>query len=508
MADSGLPRGSASLREAAAWSVVLTAGRVITNAAVLLVLAAILGPSTFGTIAIATIYVLALQVAFQQGLTPALISRRVVDDETLQVAFRLSLLIAVTLAAASWLVSDGLGEVFDDPDLPDAIRALTALLPLFALDLVPDAMARRVSDFKFLAFKTNVSALVGGVVGVVAAFMGLEIWSLVLQQVSTAVVSTALLLVRSSWKPRLRSPWPWSRMSVSRQLLHYSGRAGLAGTAQFLSGQVDSVLAGVFFSPRVVGMYRMSGRIVATVTEVAIRSGQMSLLPDFARRRTEAHGSAEARILEIQRVIALAGMPLFGVLAGVAFSFPSILGEEWEPAAYPLLLLSLAAVVETGLATIAPAVQAEGRPGSLAWVNGASLAGTVALVGVVGIVAADRALEIQLAMIASARLVVVAALTAPLSVWVLRRTLGVRTLAYLGAIVPGGLIASAAIIAGLTAHTWAAQHSVTPLLELLAAGASGGAATVGGYAIFWRTFLLSRMREAVKAVPKSSSRVE
>lgn len=443
------PAPAAGLKRAVLWALALNGGRLTTSTLVVFILAALLGPSAFGTVAVASIYVIFLQLSFQQGLAPAVIHRETLDENVLNVAFRLALFGSLILMLFSFAVSEPLGNLFEDEALPEVVRALSLLLPILAIDLVPEALTRRKSGFRLLAFRANASVIVGGIIGVIAAFAGAGVWALVLQQLLTATLSTVLLYARTDWRPRLRGPGIWRGRQLCRELLAYSMPASAAATSQALAQSIDTLLAGLFFGPRVAGLYRLAGRLTQTVFDVGVRSGQAATFPDLVRRRYDAPDAFRERLLRIHKASAISTMPIFGILAGAAWVLPPLLGEAWRPASLPLLLLALTGLVSVASSTVLPVLQAMARPGLLALINAAELICTTAAVLAVGFAGQAWPVVTQLTAVAAARLIVVLSILTPLSLEALRQTAGVSVGSSLRASLPGFCAAAVAASSGL-----------------------------------------------------------
>ncbi|SDF65292.1 Membrane protein involved in the export of O-antigen and teichoic acid [Blastococcus aurantiacus] len=483
----------AGLKRAASWSLVLNGGRAIISTLVLLVLAGILGPRDFGTVAIASLFVLLFQVAFQQGLGPALVARQVVDEQVLNVAFRLALVGSLTLAAVTLVLSQPIGLLFGSKELPSVLCALVVTLPLLAVDLVPDALARRRSDFRLLAVRGLAGLLVGGVVGVCAAVAGAGVWALVAQQLAGALVSTTVLLARSPWRPSIHGPGPWRCPDIRKSLLAYSTRSSAADTAQLLIGNLDTLLVGLFMGTRSVGLYRLASRIASMVLDVSVRSGQSAVLPDLARLQGASRDDFHKRVLKIQRGTCLLAMPLFGILAGAALPAPRMLGEAWKDAGLPLMVLALSGLVAVLAAIAPPLLQAVSRPGLLAAVNGLTLLTTAAGIVVIGVMADHWSVPTQLALVASVRLAVSACIVVPLSLWALTISTGLRLREVWSESLPGICAGTAALLAGLAVIA-------SPLTDLghlhatLGAGACSAAAGLTCVAWFERERLTPLLR--------------
>ncbi len=146
-----------SFRSALRWSYVMDGSRQGITMVVTLVLAGILGPADFGTVAMATVYVLFVQMLLQQGTIPALIQRKDLRPEQLDSAFWMVLVTSGVLTVLSVALSGWLASVNRLPDLQAVISILSVLILVKGLIVVQEAWLRRQMNFRPLAIRTTVS---------------------------------------------------------------------------------------------------------------------------------------------------------------------------------------------------------------------------------------------------------------------------------------------------------------------------------------------------------------
>lgn len=147
------------LRSAVFWSYALTAGRVGTTTVVLFVLARMLGPAAFGVVAIGVLVLNLAQVLLQQGMIAAIVQRDQLTDDHLDAAF-LATVSAGLLTGAAMAGSAPLWAVLaGEPQLTTVCLALSPLVLVHALMVVPEAVLRRALQFRAIAVRTLAGAL-------------------------------------------------------------------------------------------------------------------------------------------------------------------------------------------------------------------------------------------------------------------------------------------------------------------------------------------------------------
>lgn len=426
---------------AVAWSYLMDGGRELISVLVTLMLAGLLGPKAFGTVAMALLYVVFIEMLQRQGLLSALIQRRNLEDDHADTAFWFILAASSFLTAASVYLSGWWADVNDMPDLQAVVVALSALLPLNALVIVQEALMRRQLRFKELAVRTNTATLVGGLAGVALAFGGAGVWALVGQQLVTATLSLVILWYLSEWRPNLRFS-----VAAARDLAGFSSGAMLSGIAVFVNNRSDALLVGLMFGPVSVGLYRFAGRLIEMLIGVSGRALASVSLPELARLQDHP-SELRSRVEDVLRLSTLSTVPLLGIAAACAQPLLRVMGERWADAAVPLQILCVVGVVRAVQVADGPLLQAVGRPhlqAVLTWAAAAMSAGTFVVAGLAWRGASD---EMQVAGIALSRALLYLIVLLPVSLSIIRAFSGVGTGVAMRIIVSPAAAAVTAIVA-------------------------------------------------------------
>jgi len=465
-----------SFTQAASWSFVMQGGRQGLKVGLTFVLAALLGPEAYGVAAMALVFVLFIDVLQQQGMAAALIQRRSLTRTHLDTAFWLLgasgvVLVLVTVASAGWWAA-----VNDTPSLRAVIIGLTPIIPLKNLSIVQSALLRREMAFKRLAQRDLTAIAAGGVVALAAAFGGWGVWALVVQQVTVEAVAVVVLWRVSDWRPG-RSV---SR-SVARELVAFSSGLLVSSLGNFLNNQSDTLLIGLFFGPRVVGIYRLGLRLVETLVSVLTGSVQSVGLPDLSPV-VDDPPELRRRVDRLAKLAAVTTVPVLGILAGVAEPLMGVLGSEWQAAAIVAQALCVAGIVRAWVVIDGPLLVASGSTfvqAATSWLAGifSAVAFTIAGFWLQGLPVGRQAFGI-----AVARTLVWGVGIAAMHVWIMHRYAKQSPVEMVAPVV-GPLIAGlGAAAAGIAAARYI--DTGPALVGLVVAGVASTAAAAG---IMWVT---------------------
>jgi teichuronic acid exporter len=467
-------------KRALLWSYVATAGLYVITALMTFVLAAILGPADFGLLWMAMVWVTLAQILLQHGPTMAVIQQNDITDAHLDAAFWSNLVGATLFALLLAAVAPLWASLNDLPDLTAICLALTAIIPFYALNTIPEAVLRRKLQLRGLALRYLTSGLISGVAAIACALAGFGVWSLVVQQVLLTLINTVLLFLTISWRPRLRRCGRELRDIRGTSLTTLGGAVG-----SFLMTRADVLLMGAFFGPVVVGLFRFALRVPEMVTGITARGLQDVVLPDLARHSVDRPALA-ARLGRLVRAGAVLSIPALGVLAAAAEPLMMVIGEQWVDAAAPMRLLCLASAFMIVSGLFHPALQAAQRPGLPAvvtWVQAGLVAGAIFVAAELSRNAGTRD---QLVAVAWAMVIVNGLLGIMLGYLVFGHVLRVSAWPALRALGPSTVAAGAAVAVG-----YPVQRLIGDLVPMLMLVVTTGVASLVAGAV-----LLSADRQA------------
>ncbi|MGE3327840.1 MAG: oligosaccharide flippase family protein [Acidimicrobiia bacterium] len=408
----------------------MNVGRQAISLGVTLMLAGLLGPRAMGTVAMATVFVAFVQMLLQQGMGAALVQRCEVEAVDLDVAFWMVMGSGAALAGITAVLSGWWAGVNGLPELEAILLALTPLVLLRALLVVPDAVLRRQLRFRPLALRTNASVLAGGISGAAAALAGFGAWALVVQQLLASAVEVIVVWRAVTWRPAFR----WSSQTA-RNLVSFTAPSAAASLAIFVSARADTLIMGLLLGPVTVGLYRFAGRLIEMITEAVVGSVRAVALPELARHRGHPEVVAQ-RLVELVGLTAAAAIIPLTAVAATSESIFRMVGPEWAPAAGALPILALAAAGRTIGDLSGPSLQAAGRPGALAAVAWCGAVLSAATLVTAGVLARQSEQSTQIMAVAVAMAVLHGGLFLGLNAVVISRCLRMRVGRIAAALLP------------------------------------------------------------------------
>lgn len=325
----------------------LAAGAVTAKACqtlVLLVLAAVLDPSSFGVIALAAALLNVTTVLAGLGAGTALVHLRGDAERAARTAATLALAVSAALVVAVWCAAPWLARVLQTGDLgADVLRGIVLCTPLTALSVVSGELLRRALDFRRRVLPDVVGNVVGAGVTVASLAEGHGAMALVHGQLAQALVVLGVFWV-------LRPPvLPGWSAADARALLAFGGSLSVSGLLTLAVLNVDYLLVAHRLGVADVGVYSMAFRIAYMPYLLIAMVVGGAVFAHLCRLRGAAVGAAAADAAVRLHLLVI---PLY---TGMIVLAPQLrlLGEQWAPAvpalrwlaAYGLVLSALEMVV-------------------------------------------------------------------------------------------------------------------------------------------------------------------
>lgn len=182
-------------------------GTQIISFAVSVILACILGPEEFGTVALLTIFLALSSCLVNSGFGTALIQKKDADDLDFNSVFYLSLALSALLFGALWFSAPVIAGFYGKPVLISVLRVSAIKLIFDGLNGVQNAVLARQMLFNRSFWITLSGTFVGGVMGIWMAYSGFCIWSLVWSSLAGGFVSTAVRWFLIRWRPAFQFSW-------------------------------------------------------------------------------------------------------------------------------------------------------------------------------------------------------------------------------------------------------------------------------------------------------------
>lgn len=291
-----------------------------------LVLARLLLPSDYGTIALISIFISIMNVFIESGLGTALIQKKDADDLDFSSVFYFNLMMCIILYLAMFFCAPLISSFYNNEELTPIIRVLSLTLIVSGLKNVQQAYVSRKMIFKKFFFATLGGTIGAAVLGIFLAYKGYGVWALVAQQLFNVTVDTFILWISVKWRPIFK-------FSIKRlkSLFSYGWKLLVSSLLHTVYMDIRSLIIGKKYSADDLAYFNKGAEFPTFITSNINASIDSVLLPVMSSAQSEV----ERVKLITRRSIMISSFlmwPLMLGLAGVAQNLiPLLITEKWLP---------------------------------------------------------------------------------------------------------------------------------------------------------------------------------
>lgn len=341
------------------WNYLGVMARIVSQVAVQVALARLLGPDAFGLFALAFLVVSVCGIIVDLGLGAALIQKAQLSELDVRVAFTRVLLAGVGLAILSYLMSPAIAAWLEDSRVAGVLRGLTPVLILNAITVVPVALLKRDLAFQAIQVVQIVAYLSGFLlVGIGLAMGGAGVWSLVSAWLVQSTIAAVLFyrLRRNSLRPTIGRE--------RTEMAGFGSRVVLTNLVNWVIENVDNLLVGKLFGSTGLGFYSLSYNLVRSPANHLVVTLQAVLFPTTARVHSNLTVIRRAYLTVVAGVAICAFPVFFGVAAVAGTVVAALFGPKWLEASSLLTPLAIAIAFHAPMAIAGPVLWGRGSPGA------------------------------------------------------------------------------------------------------------------------------------------------
>lgn len=305
-----------------------------------LILARILMPADFGTIALFGIVMSIGNVLVQGGMSSSLIRNAQNDERDYSTVFWFNIASAILIYLVIYLIAPLFARFYE-------VEILTSLIRVFSLILIIDsfAMVQGAKFVKELDFKKNFkiqlpSLLIGGACGVYFAMNGYGVWSLVYY----SLIQNSIFMIQhwmySSWRPSFAFD-----MQKFKYHFGFGVNMTLSALLEVIFSNLYSIIIGKKYSTEDLGYYNRADSLKQLpISNIATTLNKVTF-PLFAKI-----GNDDERLRhsyrELQMLVMFVIAPLVGIMIVAAEPLIRFLyTDKWLPAVPYFKILCIAGLL-------------------------------------------------------------------------------------------------------------------------------------------------------------------
>jgi O-antigen/teichoic acid export membrane protein len=339
------------------WSTLENGGLAVISFVSLIIYLRLLSAADFGLFSTVLALVELLGVLVTMLFHNALVQRPDATELHFDTAFTATMVLSFAMALGCWAMAPLFAGWIHQPTAAPVLTWMGLVFPCLGVSATLAARQRRHFDFKALALRSLFGRVIGGGIGIAAAFMGAGLWSLVIQQILIAAIGSLVLWVMSDKTPRLRFRFLEFKQMIGFGVLSVSGL--------FLSSsirRVFTILAASFLGAEAAGYLNLSFRVVDMFWAIAATAVSQVALPLLAGLQFESARLKRAYQASTQ-FSCLVLYPCFVGLGSVAPDVVEVLfGHRWQPSSTYVAVLGFLVLLQAPRLLFTPFLTALGRP--------------------------------------------------------------------------------------------------------------------------------------------------
>lgn len=291
-----------------------------------LVLARLLNPSIYGTLALVTVFTTLLQVFVDSGLGNALIQKKDADDTDFSSVFYFNVAVCTLLYGVMFIAAGPISRFYDKPELVPVIRVMSLILVISGVKNVQQAYVSRHMLFKKFFFATLGGTVCAAVIGIWMAIAGYGVWALVAQNLVNMAMDTLILWITVPWRPKKR--FSWERL---KGLLSFGWKLLASKLLDTLYDELRQLLIGKYYTDADLAFYNQGKRYPHFAVTNINYSLDSVLFPTLSKEQSDIE-----KVRNItRRAIQVGTYLLMPVMTGIAVCakplISMLLTAKWLP---------------------------------------------------------------------------------------------------------------------------------------------------------------------------------
>lgn len=308
------------------WRFAERVGAEVVSFVVSIILARILAPTDYGTIALMNVFISILGVFVNAGLGNALIQKKDADDTDFSSVFYANILFCLTLYGLLFFVAPLISRFYNTPTMTPMIRVLGLTLVISGVKNVQTAYVSRTMQFKRFFFATLGGTIGAAVIGIWMAYHGYGAWALIMQGLFNNAVDTIILWITVKWRPK--KLFSFERL---KGLFSYGWKLLASGLLDTVYNNLRSLIIGKKYTSEDLAFYNRGNGWPSLFVSNINSSIDSVLLPTMSRAQDEP----ETVKGMTRRAIKTSTYMIAPMMMGLAFVGEPlvrlILTEKWLP---------------------------------------------------------------------------------------------------------------------------------------------------------------------------------
>lgn len=308
----------------AIWNTISQVLSQVINFVTTIILARLLTPQDFGLIGQVAVITGLVSFLSEFGFMPSLIQKKNIDDKDLNTAFYGTIIFSIVIYFTVYMSAPLVGKFYNNNEHVLITRVIFIQFLFAPFGFINDLLEYKRLDFKKIIISDLLSILISGIAGILMAYSGYGVWSLVWQGNIRTISKVIIIVLITTWRPKLIFSFQVF-LELTKSGAHFTYR----NLTLYITENIDFLLVGKIAGATTLGVYNIAFRMSNyPFTKVQQILGKM-LFPAFTMLREDIQ-KVTHNYLKISLIGAFILLPsLIFIFFGTDLIVKLLLGEKW-----------------------------------------------------------------------------------------------------------------------------------------------------------------------------------
>lgn len=303
-----------------------------------IILARLLLPSDYGTVAILAVFIGLSNLIVDSGLGGSLIYHKDVDNKDYSTVFWMNIFTAILVYIIIYISANPLSAFYRLPILATLVKVLGITVIFNSLGLIQRTIMTKMLKFKSLAVISITSYIISSFTAILLAIEGYGIWALISQQVLASLITTVILISHNRFIPDFSFSWELIKK-------HWKVGSGLffSSLLRIIYDNMYLQLIGKCNNIKDVGYYNQAQKIKDIPSGLFSNIFESTLFPILCKY-DDKYEFAE-KYVKIQSLLSFLSVPIFLLMVLISSEIIQILiGNKWIDSTPLLRIMSIGSI--------------------------------------------------------------------------------------------------------------------------------------------------------------------
>lgn len=318
------------------WRFAERSGAQLVTFIVSIVLARLLMPEDYGTIALVTVFTTIMQVFVDSGLGTALIQKKDADDLDFSSVFYFNFVVCIVLYLVMFFAAPFIAAFYNMPELTPVVRVISLTIIISGIKGVQQSFVSRNMLFKRFFYATLGGTIFSAFLGIAMAYAGFGVWAIVAQQLSNTTIDTLILWITVKWRPKLM--FSWNRL---KGLLSFGWKMLCSALLDTVYGNLRNLLIGKIYSSSDLAFYNQGDKFPKLIVSNINTSIDSVLLPTMSKEQDDKNRVKNMTRRAIMVSCYIMAPLMIGLACCASNVIAIVLTEKWLPCVFYLQIFCI-----------------------------------------------------------------------------------------------------------------------------------------------------------------------